>query len=344
MPRSTKTLPRGLRRVDDAEPGIRRVRIGKSFTYANARGKAVRDAATLERIRSLVIPPAWRDVWICARADGHIQATGIDAKSRKQYRYHPLWRRARDLAKYYRMVPFAYALPRIRQRVDADLSSKGLPRSKVLAAVVRLLEESLIRIGNEEYAEANHSYGLTTMRDAQVRIRGAEMEFRFRGKSGKRHDVHVRDMRIASVVARCKALPGDEIFQYVDDDGKRHDVKADDVNAYLHEISGHAFTAKDFRTWAGTVHAALYLHAAPLCSSVLEAKRTIVRAIEDVARRLGNTPAVCRKSYVHPVILDRYIARTFALATGKRKQANNSGLTLGETAVLAFLERCVVRA
>ncbi len=330
---------KGLLRTSDLAPGIRRMRKGKGFRYTDAKGKPVKDEQRLARIKSLVIPPAWKDVWICAAPRGHLQAVGFDAKGRKQYRYHPLWRKQRDIAKYEKMVPFAEKLPAIRLRVEEDLKKPGLPREKVLAAIVRLLEETLIRIGNEEYVKENESYGLTTMLNTHVKVKGTAMEFKFKGKSGKHHDIVVEDPEVAKIVKRCRALPGDELFEYIDEDGGTHDVKAADVNAYLHDIAGDAFTAKDFRTWSGTVHAALLLSNLP-ASTVKEAKRSIVRAIEQVASALGNTPAVCRKSYVHPLVLDRYTERELHHDLRKHLRAAKQapvGLSLGEMAVLDFL-------
>jgi DNA topoisomerase I len=335
----------GLTRSTDAKPGIRRMKKGTKFAYVHTNGKAVTDIETLARIKALAIPPAWKSVWICSSPKGHLQATGMDARGRKQYRYHPLWRQARDLTKYYRLVPFAEALPGIRSRLEKDLAAKGLPRQKVLAAVVRLLEESLIRIGNEEYAKSNKSYGLTTMRNEQVAVKGDTVEFRFKGKSGKRHDITVEDSQIASIVARCRALPGDELFEYVDDDGKTYDITAADVNAYLKDISGKDFTAKDFRTWSGTVHAALLLTNLP-CATTVQAKRSIVRAIEQVAQKLGNTPAVCRKSYVHPLILDTYPGQELTHGLRRHMRAIKrmpEGLSFGEQAVLSYLKNCLTR-
>ncbi len=338
----------GLRYSSDLMPGIHRVKAGKSFAYVNARKQSVRDAATLARIHSLVIPPAWKDVWICPDASGHLQATGRDARGRKQYRYHPLWREVRDLTKYHRMIPFGEALPSIRSRLERDLKRPGLGREKVLATVVTLLEETLIRVGNEEYAKENHSYGLTTMRDTQVRVHGGDIRFRFRGKSGKHHDLAVHDARIAKIVHTCQDLPGEEIFEYLDDAGAVRDITSDDVNAYLHEIAGGEFTAKDFRTWAGTVQAALTLRDFPPCTSDTENKRNVVKAIQEVSGKLGNTPAVCRKCYVHPFILssyaDRSLARRLEKEMKKAHRHRTTGLTFGEAAVLSLLRECFTAA
>ncbi len=296
-----------LRYVSDSMPGIRRKRAGKHFSYVGPDGAPIHDEDELRRIKALAIPPAWTGVWIAPTPHGHIQATGRDAKGRKQYRYHARWRQVRDEAKYERMIAFGEALPRIRARVARDLALPGLPREKVLATVVRLLETTLIRVGNEEYARENRSFGLTTLRNRHVDVAGSTLRFHFRGKSGIVHDVDLRDPRVARIVKRCQDLPGRELFQYVDAEGERHSVDSDDVNEYLREISGQEFTAKDFRTWAGTVLAALALREFESFDSETQARQNIVRAIEQVAQRLGNTPAVCRKCYVHPAVLDAYL-------------------------------------
>ncbi len=279
----------GLVYVHDDRPGIRRLRHGKGFRYLRPDGTTVRDAETLGRIRSLAIPPAWVDVWICPVANGHLQATGRDARGRKQHRYHPRFRAVRDETKYGRLLAFARALPAIRARVARDMARRGLSRAKVLATVVRLLETTLIRVGNDDYARHNHSYGLTTLQDRHATIDGSELRFEFRGKSGVRHAVALHDRRLARIVKACQDLPGQELFQYVDDDGRRHDVTSGDVNAYLREISSAEFTAKDFRTWAGTVLAARALREFAAFDSQVQAKRNLVKAIESVARQLGNT-------------------------------------------------------
>ena len=298
----------GLRYVSDATPGIVRKRHGKSFRYVGPDGKPVRDAETLARIKSLVIPPAWNDVWICSSPKGHLQASGRDARGRKQSRYHPRWREVRDETKYERMLLFGAALPIIREHVEQDLARPGLPRLKVLATIVRLMETTLIRVGNAEYARENHSYGLTTMRNRHARVSGSKVTFDFKGKSGVRHTIDVNDRRLARIVKRCHDLPGYELFQYLDDDGQVRAVDSADVNEYLHEISGQDFTAKDFRTWAGTVLACSLLQEFEQFQSQTEAKRNVVQAIKSVAARLGNTPSVCRKCYVHPAVLDSYFA------------------------------------
>ncbi|SFU65061.1 DNA topoisomerase IB [Pseudoduganella namucuonensis] len=297
----------GLRYVMDRLPGLGRRPGGKRFRYVDADGRPVRDPETLARIRALAIPPAWRDVWICPLPHGHLQATGRDARGRKQYRYHPHWRRVRDEVKYDRMLAFGQALPRIRQSVEEALKLPGLPREKVLATVVMLLQTTMMRIGNEEYARENKSFGLTTLRNRHVRIDGGAVEFRFRGKSGVQHAVRVQDRRLARIIRGTRDLPGQDLFQYVDDDGALHSVGSADVNDYLRAISGEDYTAKDFRTWHGTVLAALALHETGPAETAAEAKRNIVRAIETVAGKLGNTPSVCRKCYVHPAVLDAYL-------------------------------------
>lgn len=332
----------GLRYVTDHEPGLRRRRSGGGFQYLRSRGR-VRDPATLARIRSLAIPPAWTDVWICPTPDGHLQATGRDARGRKQYRYHPRWRAVRDDNKYARMVDFARALPRIRRSTRRDLARRGMPREKVLAAVVRLLEATLIRVGNDEYARDNHSYGLTTIRNGHAAVRGSKIHFDFRGKSGVEHEIGVDDPRLARIVRRCQDLPGQELFAYEGDDGQVHDVGSSDVNDYLREITGQDFTAKDFRTWAGTALAAQALKEFEDFDSQAAAKRNITRAIERVAGRLGNTQAVCRKCYVHPAVIDAYLDRSLAATIKQRAAGELRGrlaqLSGEEAAVLALLER-----
>jgi len=300
----------GLRYVSDAGPGIRRERVDDDFRYLDVNGQVITDPEVLERIKSLGIPPAYADVWISPLPDGHLQATGRDAKGRKQYRYHPRWREVRDEVKFERMLAFGDALPQIRVQTDKHLALTGMPREKVLATVVRLLETTLIRVGNDEYAKTNKSYGLTTMRDKHVDIAGSTVRFAFRGKSGKNHTISVKDRRLANIVKRSRDLPGYELFQYVDEHGERRDVTSDDVNTYLREITGQDFTAKDFRTWAATVLAALALQAYDPFAKETEAKKNVVEAIKSVAERLGNTPAIARKSYIHPAILDAYLEGT----------------------------------
>jgi DNA topoisomerase-1 len=303
---SAKTA--GLRYVSDSKPGIRRKRHGTGFRYVDPDDKPVRDKETLTRIKSLVIPPAWRDVWICPNPKGHLQATGRDARGRKQSRYHPRWREVRDETKYERMMVFGAALPVIRERVEHDLSLAGLPRQKVLATIVRLMETTLIRVGNQEYARQNQSYGLTTMRNKHVQVEGSSVTFDFQGKSGVRHTIDIRDRRLARIIQRCQDIPGYELFQYVDSEGERHTVDSADVNDYLREITNQDFTAKDFRTWSGTVLACTLLQEFEAFSSETQAKKNVVQAIKGVAARLGNTPSTCRKCYVHPAVLDSYLS------------------------------------
>jgi DNA topoisomerase-1 len=295
-----------LRHIMDWRPGICRKGIGKGFIYLDANQKRIRTAEELSRIRALAIPPAWTQVWICPRADGHLQASGRDARGRKQYRYHPRWREVRDENKYARMVAFAQALPRVRSRVDRDLALPGLPRAKVLAAIVKLLDCTFIRVGNDEYAQTNQSYGLATMRARHVKVSGSKIQFEFRGKSRVEHAISIEDRRLARIIRHCQDLPGYELFQYVDEDGTRVPIEAADVNEYLRKIAGAEFSTKDFRTWAGTVLAANALARALHSGSNAEAKRRIAKAIEEVARLLGNTKAVCRKCYIHPSVISAY--------------------------------------
>ncbi|HEX3657028.1 MAG TPA: hypothetical protein VHV55_14530 [Pirellulales bacterium] len=336
-----------LRYVNDDMVGIsRRVERGR-FAYFGPRGKRVRNRETLARIRALAVPPAWTDVWICPIANGHLQATGRDARHRKQYRYHARWREVRDATKYHKMVAFARALPKIRRRVKRDLARRGLPKNKVLAAVVRLLETTLIRVGNDEYARSNHSFGLTTMRNDHVRVGRRKLRFEFRGKSGVDHEIELGDARLARVVDACQDLPGQELFGYVDAEGATHDVTSSDVNEYLGEIAGDAFTAKDFRTWAGTVLAAKALREFEDFDSQAAAKRNMVRAIERVAAALGNTKTVCRKCYIHPEIfnayLDRSLSRTLKQRAERRLRQPLDKLSPTEAAVLAMLQQHLKR-
>jgi DNA topoisomerase I len=305
---ATAARAAGLRYVSDLKAGIQRREVKGGFRYVDVDGRAVRDRETLGRIRRLAIPPAWTEVWICPREDGHIQATGRDAKGRKQYRYHSRWRDVRDESKYERVLAFGESLGRIRRRVAADLRKRELGREKVLAAVVRLLETTLIRVGNDEYATHNGSYGLTTLRNRHAKVNGGTITFEFKGKSGKRHSVDLRDPRLAALVKRCQELPGQELFGYFDADGAIRDVTSEDVNGYLREAAGEEFSAKDFRTWAGTVLAAIALREFENFDTQRQAKRNVVQAIEAVAKMLGNTPTICRRCYVHPAILDSYFA------------------------------------
>jgi DNA topoisomerase-1 len=307
----------GLRHVDpDAIPGIRRVRRGKGFAYVDADEKPVRDAETLERIRRLAIPPAWERVWICPVANGHIQAHGRDARGRKQYRYDARWAEVRSATKFHKMLAFSTVLPRIRATCDRDLRRRELSRRKILAAIVRLLELTHIRVGNEEYTRANGSYGLTTLRDRHLRLRGDELRFRFRGKSGKDRDVGVRDRRLARILSECSELPGHELFQYLAPDGTRHPIDSGAVNDYIHSIVGDGFTAKDFRTWAGTVLAVRTLRALEPCAKRGQARKNVVDCIKTVASHLGNTPAVCKRSYVHPAVLEAYLDGKLVASAG----------------------------
>jgi DNA topoisomerase-1 len=331
----------GLRYVDVTSPGITRHRTGTGFSYRDARGNRITDKETRDRIASLAIPPAWNDVWICPFPNGHIQATGRDVKNRKQYRYHPRWREVRDETKYERMLQFGQALPGIRKQVDADLRRHGLPREKVLAAIVHLLETTLIRVGNDQYARTNKSFGLTTMRDRHVDISGTTLEFAFRGKSGVRHEIELRNPRLAKIVKRCQDLPGQDLFQYLDEHDQPHTIGSDDVNLYLREITGQDFTAKDFRTWAGTVLAAQALAEFEAVDTDTLAKKNVVSAIEAVASRLGNTTTICRKCYVHPAVIDAYFAgdtvETVKTRVGRELTESIGDLPPEEAAVLALL-------
>ena len=318
----------GLTWASDVRPGLTRQRVGKkAFRYRTASGRAAgaRDTA---RIRALAIPPAWTDVWICPDPRGHIQATGRDARGRKQYRYHARWRAVRDETKYGRLLDFGCALPAIRAAVERDLLRRGLPREKILATVLRLLEKPLIRAGNEEYARANRSFGLTTLNDHHVTVRGPHIAFRFRGKSGKVHELGIRDRELSRIVKRCQELHGQELFQYQDADGRRRSVGSGDVNRYLRALAGRDFTAKDFRTWAGTVRATFALAARPEPQSQRQGKAAVKEAIAEVARRLGNTPAVCRKSYVHPAVVDSYLGGTLKRRLRSRARTPRIGPAL----------------
>ncbi|HZS95008.1 MAG TPA: DNA topoisomerase IB [Chloroflexota bacterium] len=328
----------GLRYITDRRPGIHRRRAGKHFSYTGVDGSPIRDKTVLTRIKSLAIPPAWTDVWISPLANGHLQATGRDQRGRKQYRYHPRWREVRDETKFHRMVIFGETLPRIRGQVEEHLSERGLTRERVLATVVRLLDETAIRVGNEEYARENNSFGLTTLRQEHVDVEGSVLHFHFTGKSGKEHEVDIRDRRVARVVQRFLDLPGEELFQYVDDEGTRHSIEATHVNEYLHAVSGVDITAKDFRTWHGTVAATLALRDIGPAETQSEAKHNVTRAIEAAADHLGNTPAIARKSYVHPAIVEAY-EEDRLLPIFEEALPEREGLTPDEVAVLTFIER-----
>ncbi|MGH8101294.1 MAG: DNA topoisomerase IB [Chthoniobacterales bacterium] len=329
----------GLRYVSDDRAGYMRKPKGKQFEYFDTEGKPIRDDELLLRIKRLAIPPAWTDVWICPLPNGHIQATGRDARRRKQYRYHDRWREVRDENKYDRMVSFARVLPKIRRRVARDLRRAGLPREKVLATVVQLLERTFIRIGNDDYARQNKSYGLTTMQNRHVEVKGTRLRFRFRGKSGRYHQVDFTDRRIAKVISRLQDLPGQELFQFVDDDDEIHDITSQDVNDYLREITDEEFTAKDFRTWAGTVLAAMALHAQEKFETKNQGKTNVRDAIAAVAKILGNTPAICRKCYVHPAIIEKYLQGNSLNGMKGSAAQPDVDLRASEAAVLKFLER-----
>jgi len=338
---SAKTA--GLRYVSDASPGILRKQRGKGFSYIGVDGKPLNDASERDRIEALGIPPAWKDVWICPIANGHLQATGHDAKGRKQYRYHHHWRTIRSQTKFNRMIPFSAALPLIREQTERHLALKGLPREKILATIVRLLETTYIRIGNVEYAQENQSYGLTTLRNRHVDISGSTVRFHFKGKSGVNHDIKVHDRRVAKIIKRCQELPGHELFQYFDDEGQPQTIDSGDVNDYLREITNEDFTAKDFRTWAGTVMAARELRAMENFESQTQAKKNVVQAIKTVASELGNRPATCRKYYVHPAVIDAYLEGTLGAieeqSSGSTCDDSPYSLSSEERAVVAFLER-----
>jgi DNA topoisomerase-1 len=333
--------------VSDARPGIRRKRAGSGFTYIRPDGSRLAEANALKRIKSLAIPPAWTDVWICPVSDGHIQATGRDAKGRKQYRYHPRFREVRESTKYEHVVAFAEALPGIRKTVKEHMALHGLPREKVLATVVHLLETTLIRVGNDEYADQNNSYGLTTLKNRHVAVDGSEVRFRFSGKSGKHWSLHLRDRRVAKIIKACQELPGQELLQYLDEAGHCQDVTSTDVNNYLKEITGRDITAKDFRTWAGTVLAAMALSELESFDNAAQAKRHLRAAIESVASKLGNTPTICRKCYVHPEVLSSYLDGKLVLQVRSRAEkelrADLQRLKPEEAAVLALLRGRLAR-
>ena len=331
----------GLIYVNDDMEGITRVRAGKGFSYRDAKGRTIRDKSERKRLAALAIPPAYDDVWICPDPRGHIQATGRDAKGRKQYRYHPDFREVRDSAKYDRMLDFAKALPKVRAQVDQDMSRRGMPAEKVLATIVYLLEHTMIRVGNSDYVKQNKSHGLTTLRNRHVSLDGNKMRFRFRGKSGKEWDLGLHDRRVARIVRAAQDIPGQHLFQYLDDEGDRHKVTSSEVNAYLRDISGRQITAKDFRTWTGTVLAALALAEYEKADSDAAAKRNIRDAIETVAARLGNTPTICRKCYVHPQIIDAYLADELKLELQDsiEDNLNSADLRPEEKQVLRLLKR-----
>jgi DNA topoisomerase I len=332
----------GLRYVSDDQPGYTRKRKGDDFEYFDTKGNPITDEARLLRIKRLAIPPAYEDVWICPSPSGHLQATGRDARGRKQYRYHEKWRETRDASKYDKMLVFGAALPKIRERVEADLALPGLPRNKVLATIVSIMERTFIRVGNEEYAKQNNSYGLTTLRNKHADIKGSRVRFAFRGKSGVEHQVDVTDRRLARIVKKVQELPGQELFGYIGEDGQVHDIKSQDVNDYLREITGEDFTAKDFRTWAGTVLAAVALNAVEAFETKKAAKANVKNAINAVSKILGNTPAVCRKCYVHPAVLETYLSGE--MIEGLKRKTDEAlaqqapDLRSVEAAVMKFLQ------
>jgi DNA topoisomerase I len=332
----------GLRYVSDDQPGYTRKPQGEDFEYFDTDGNPIRDETRLLRIRRLAIPPAYKDVWICPSPNGHIQATARDARGRKQYRYHERWREARDESKYDRMLVFGHALPKIRRQVNKDMGLRDLPRNKVLATVVHLLGRTFIRIGNEEYARENKSFGLTTMRNRHVDVKGAKLSFSFRGKSGVNHEIDVNDRRLANIIRKLQDLPGQDIFQYEDETGEVRNVNSQDVNDYLHEITGEEFTAKDFRTWAGTVLTAMALSAQGPVENKTQAKENIKVAIAAVAKILGNTPTVCRKCYVHPVVLESYLdgdmIEGLKQKTEETLSENLEDLRAEEAAVMSFIQ------
>ena len=333
----------GLRYVTDGFAGITRRRSGTGWTYFAPNGARIRDAEKRRRLNKLAIPPAWTDVWICPDPDGHIQATARDARGRKQYRYHASYREARDRSKFRHMLEFSEVLPQLRSRIERDLKSDELTRDQVLATVIRLLDKTLIRVGNDEYARENHSFGLTTLRRRHVKVSGTAVRFAFRGKSGVEHNVSVIDARIARIVQRCQEIPGFELFQYLDEEGKRQAITSDDVNAHLREITGRDVTAKDFRTWGGTMAAAIALQSMGVAASKREADRNILLALDIVRERLGNTRAVCRKYYVHPALIEAYrMGRTVPLAPVNGRQYvrrhKEAALRRDEVAVLQFLQ------
>jgi DNA topoisomerase I len=337
----------GLRYVYDTRPGITRHRTRTGFTYRTPDNKLLRDKETLARIKSLAIPPAWESVWVCPLHNGHLQATGRDAKGRKQSRYHAQWREARDQSKYQHMLHFGATLPTIRERVNEHLTLPGLPREKVLATLVRLLETTFIRIGNEAYARENNSFGLTTLRRRHVDINGSRLTFKFRGKSGVEHTINLTDRRLARIVKTCRDIPGYELFEYLDADGNAHSVDSTSVNDYLREISAENFTAKDFRTWAGTVLAAMTLRDFEPCDTQTELKKNLVEAVKSVSQRLGNTPSVCRKCYIHPAVLEAYLtgAMTTLLADLKPSTSTHPhALRPEESALMHLLEQHLAQA
>lgn len=353
MPRTPKVIPfptdplksaivAGLRYVRPEGPGIRREKRGDDFRYILPDGTVLKDPAELSRIRSLVIPPAWEDVWICPRADGHLQAVGRDAKGRKQYRYHPQYRSVRDQTKFGRMLAFGAALPKMRARIEEDLRLPGMPREKVLAAVVKLLDHTCMRVGNDEYKKQNDSYGLTTLQDHHVEVKGSKLRFRFRGKSGQEQDIELDDPRLAKIVKKSRDLPGYELFQYTDEGGITRDITSSDVNDYIREIAGgEEFTAKDFRTWGGSGYAASVLEQMGTAETATEAKKNVVAAIKEVAGKLGNRPATCRKYYVHPAVIAAYEDRSLFDIMKKCARAADGSLNREEDCITKLVANYV---
>ncbi len=337
-----------LRYVHDSQPGLKRQRHGKKFRYLDMDGKPIKDASHIARIKSLAIPPAWTEVWICTSANGHIQATGRDAKGRKQYRYHPQWRELRDEIKYENMVNFGIHLPLIRKKVARDLAKPGLSREKVMATIISLLENTMIRIGNDEYANHNNSYGLTTLRNRHLKVNGAELVFHFLGKSKVEHRISLHDAKLARIVKQIKDLPGQELFQYLDSDGQRHKIGSADVNEYLQQITGEHYTAKDFRTWAGTLQTTIALAKSQRFETIAQAKSNLILAINAAAKKLGNTPTICKKCYVHPRIIQSYMNGEFStfvesVESGKPESRTEHGLSRMERCVLTLLDSREIR-
>ena len=330
-------LPSDLHYVDDTQPGIRRKKQRGKFCYFDPAGQRITDPDEIRRINALAVPPAYTDVWICADPRGHLQATGRDARGRKQYRYHPRWREVRDLDKYSRLRDFGLALPKLRKRLEALLAAPGFSRDKVMATVITLLDATLIRVGNTQYARDNHSYGLTTLRNRHVEINGSAILFQFRGKSGVEHQITVKDRRLARIIKRCQEIPGQNLFQYLDENGERHSITSSDVNAYLQTLTGADFTAKDYRTWAGSALALAVLRELQW-QPESEAKRHVVEMVKNVARQLGNTPAVCRKCYIHPAVLEGFVLGTLAQLPKPRMR---KGLRAEEVGLAMLLEKLV---
>ena len=330
-------LPSDLHYVDDTQPGIRRKKQRGKFCYFDPAGQRITDPDEIRRINALAVPPAYTDVWICADPRGHLQATGRDARGRKQYRYHPRWREVRDLDKYSRLRDFGLALPKLRKQLEALLAAPGFSRDKVMATVITLLDATLIRVGNTQYARDNHSYGLTTLRNRHVEINGSAILFQFRGKSGVEHQITVKDRRLARIIKRCQEIPGQNLFQYLDENGERHSITSSDVNAYLQTLTGADFTAKDYRTWAGSALALAVLRELQW-QPESEAKRHVVEMVKNVARQLGNTPAVCRKCYIHPAVLEGFVLGTLAQLPKPRMR---KGLRAEEVGLAMLLEKLV---